>query len=350
MRALRVLRGVDTILAEDTRHSRKLLDHFGIRASLVSCHEHNEKQRKQAVIQRLRDGERLALISDAGMPTISDPGAELVAAAAEAGVIVWPVPGPCAAICGLVGSGLQSGPFLFCGFLPPRQAARRAELRRLSGQRATLVFYAPPHGLMAVLGDSAEELGGGRRCCVARELTKLHEEFFRGSLSEALAEFQSRESIKGEIVLIVEGADEARAAIAEAGAQAALAAVASQAIDNSRVSSSSSSSRAVDDASGGDGSQEGGEDGGRPSSGAAAAAAAAAIAGSAAAAASAAASGDTTAVRRMVAEVLRSGASVSSASKQLSQQLGIGRSQLYKLALQVAAEEASGAAPGEEPR
>lgn len=121
----------------------------------------------------------MALISDAGMPGISDPGAAVIAAAAAAGVPVFPVPGPCAAVCGLVGSGLPTESFLFAGFLPPKQAARRAQLRRLRPQRATLVFYAPPHGLAAVLADAVAVLGGGRRCCVARELTKLHEEFAR---------------------------------------------------------------------------------------------------------------------------------------------------------------------------
>jgi 16S rRNA (cytidine1402-2'-O)-methyltransferase len=113
------------------------------------------------------------------MPAISDPGADLVAAAAAAGVAVWPVPGPCALLCGLVGSGLPTASFLFCGFLPPKQLARRSQLKRVAGQRATLVFYVPPHALLAVLEDAAAELGAGRRCCLARELTKLHEEFHR---------------------------------------------------------------------------------------------------------------------------------------------------------------------------
>jgi 16S rRNA (cytidine1402-2'-O)-methyltransferase len=113
------------------------------------------------------------------MPAISDPGADVIAAAAAAGVPVVPVPGPCAALAGLVGAGLPAAPFLFCGFLPPKQAARRGELRRLRGQRATLVFYVPPHAALAVLEDAAAELGSGRRCCLARELTKLHEEFAR---------------------------------------------------------------------------------------------------------------------------------------------------------------------------
>jgi len=121
----------------------------------------------------------IALISDAGMPAISDPGEDLVAAAVAAGVPVWPIPGPCAALCGLVGSGLPTSAFLFCGFLPPKQHARRAELRRLAGQRATLVVYAPPHALVQVLGDAVHELGGRRRAVVARELTKMHEEFHR---------------------------------------------------------------------------------------------------------------------------------------------------------------------------
>lgn len=121
----------------------------------------------------------MALISDAGMPAISDPGADLVAAAAAASIPIFPIPGPCAALCGIIGSGLPTESFLFCGFLPPKQAARRAALRRLLAQRATLVFYVPPHALVAVMEDAGAVLGGGRRCCVARELTKMHEEFHR---------------------------------------------------------------------------------------------------------------------------------------------------------------------------
>ncbi|GBF94816.1 hypothetical protein Rsub_07988 [Raphidocelis subcapitata] len=338
VRALRVLRGVDTVLAEDTRHSRRLLDHFGIRTPLLSCHEHNEQQRARAVVQRLQSGESMALISDAGMPAISDPGAALVAAAAAAGVPVWPVPGPCAALCGLVGSGLPTGQFLFCGFLPPKQAARRAELRRLAGQRATLLFYVPPHALLAVLSDAAEELGGARRCCVARELTKLHEEFSRTTLAEALADYGSRpEGVKGEIVLAVEGASEAAAAVAEAGAQAALGAAAGQRRATAAAAGGGDSS-CGSDSSGGGGVGSG--DGGGVLD--AAATAAAADAGAAAAAASSAAAGDVTALRQRIAALLREGASVSDASRQLAQQLAMGRSQVYKLALTVKQEEASG--------
>ncbi|KAI8476334.1 MAG: tetrapyrrole methylase [Monoraphidium minutum] len=333
MRALRVLRGAGVILAEDTRHSRKLLDHFGITTPLLSCHEHNERQRTRAVLQRLAGGEPMALISDAGMPAISDPGAGLVAAAAAAGVPVFPIPGPCAAICGLVGSGLPTSTFLFAGFLPPKQSARRAELRRLSGQAATLVLYAPPHGLLAVLGDAAAVLGGGRRCCVARELTKMHEEFVRGTLSEVLGEFSGRDAVKGEMVLIIEGAPEAQAAVAEAGAAAALAAAGAD-------GGSGGTAGGGGDGDGGE-AEGGGEaesSGGAAPAGGAAASAAAAAAGAAAAAAASAAAGDSGAVRRMIAAQLAAGESVSAASRQLAQQLGLGRSQLYKLALQVEAE------------
>eukprot|EP00798_Chlamydomonas_sp_ICE-L_P012586 gene12586-15810_t len=178
LRALTVLKSADLVLAEDTRHTRKLLNHFDIKV--------------------------IALVSDAGTPAISDPGYLLVKAAIEAGVTVIPIPGACAVTTALIGSGLSTDSFTFCGFLPPKQGARRNRLSELRGVTSTLIFYTPPHGLVATLGDMIAVLGGQRQVCVARELTKIHEEFFRSTLDEALAEFTARNP-RGEIVLVVEG-------------------------------------------------------------------------------------------------------------------------------------------------
>eukprot|EP00873_Tetraselmis_striata_P009277 jgi/Tetstr1/429541/TSEL_019446.t1 len=204
LRALRVLQSATAVLAEDTRQTRKLLDHFGISTHLVSYHAHNERSREEEVLKRLLRGELLALVSDAGMPGISDPGSALVAAAAGAGLPVVPVPGPCAVVAGLVGSGLPTEEFTFAGFLPAKPLARRQRLLELSGNAATVVLYVPPHSLAATLRDAAEVMGSDRRCCVARELTKVYEEFWRSSLSDAAHEFTER-APKGEVTLVIEG-------------------------------------------------------------------------------------------------------------------------------------------------
>jgi 16S rRNA (cytidine1402-2'-O)-methyltransferase len=191
LRALRVLRLVDAVLAEDTRHSRQLLTHFGLRTPLVSLHAHNEEARAAAVTHRLAAGEALALVSDAGTPALSDPGALLVAAVLRAGHKVVAVPGASALLAALVCSGLPTHSVSFAGFLPPQPGARRRRLLELAAQQsgATLAFYLPPHKAAATLADAAVALGAERRCCVARELTKLHEEVWRGSLAEAATEF-----------------------------------------------------------------------------------------------------------------------------------------------------------------
>ncbi|GLC35570.1 hypothetical protein PLESTM_000338700 [Pleodorina starrii] len=206
LRAADTLRRVNLLLAEDTRHTRKLLNFLGIRhLEVLSCHEHNEKQRLARVLQRLQQGEPVGLVSDAGMPGISDPGQVVVAAAVAAGVRVVALPGPCAFVTALVGSGLPTDAFTFVGFLPPKSGARRQALERLAAQPGTLVLYAPPHGLAGVLRDAAEVLGGSRRCCVAREISKLHEEYFRSTLEGALREFGEVREARGEICLLVEG-------------------------------------------------------------------------------------------------------------------------------------------------
>lgn len=216
-RAIQTLTRVTLIAAEDTRHTGALLRHLGIRTPLISLHEHNEAARTPQILERLATGESVALVSDAGTPAISDPGFELVRAAAAAGIEVIAVPGPCAAIAALSIAGLPTDRFCFEGFLPARAAARRARLAALAHEPRTLVLYEAPHRVRALLEACVASLGGERRAVLARELTKLHESLYRGSLAE-LAQRAEREPelARGEIVLIVAGA----AAGAEAGAAA----------------------------------------------------------------------------------------------------------------------------------
>lgn len=201
-RALRILREVVLIAAEDTRHSRKLLNHFGIRTALISCHEHNEQQRQEQLVGRLLIGESIALISDAGTPAIADPGYRLVRACHAAGVTVVPVPGASAIITALSASGEPTDRFVFEGFLPAKAAARESALRAVRDEPRTVVCYEAPHRLTATLQTMAAVWGEGRALVVARELTKLHEELFRGTVVEALAHFGTAR-IRGELVLIL---------------------------------------------------------------------------------------------------------------------------------------------------
>jgi 16S rRNA (cytidine1402-2'-O)-methyltransferase len=210
LRALRVLRAADRILCEDTRESQHLLRHFDIPTRPVSCHEHNEESRAAEVVAWVQAGQRVAMISDAGMPGISDPGMRLARAAIEAGLTVVPIPGANAALAALVGSGLDTQHFLFCGFLPAKGGARRTELERLaglaraSGEALTLVFYEAPHRVLEMLADVEATWNGACRVVLARELTKLHEEFLRGSPADLRAELVSRDRIRGEFVVLVE--------------------------------------------------------------------------------------------------------------------------------------------------
>ncbi|BCR03949.1 ribosomal RNA small subunit methyltransferase I [Desulfuromonas versatilis] len=208
LRALRVLKEVDLVAAEDTRHSRKLFGHYGITTPLTSCHEHNEAAKGERILQLLREGKSVALISDAGMPAISDPGYLLVRRCRDEGLPVTAVPGASAVLTALAISGLPVERFAFEGFLPNKSQARRTLLKGLQAEQRTLVFYEAPHRLLAALGDVVEELGGGRQVAVARELTKLHEELFRGSASAALDHFGA-ERVRGEIVLLLAPAEEA---------------------------------------------------------------------------------------------------------------------------------------------
>lgn len=208
-RALDALRAAGTVAAEDTRHSGALLAHFGIRARLLSLHEHNEEARVSELVQRLAAGESIALVSDAGTPLVSDPGYRLVTAVRAAGFRVSPIPGPCAAIAALSVAGLPTDRFVFEGFLPARSAARRERLAGLADEPRTIVFYESAHRIAASLADMAAVLGAAREAVVARELTKLHEEVRDGTL-EALAAWAADDenARRGEIVVVVRGAPE----------------------------------------------------------------------------------------------------------------------------------------------
>ncbi|XP_011621536.1 uncharacterized protein LOC18429277 isoform X2 [Amborella trichopoda] len=204
LRALRVLKTADVILAEDTRHSGKLLQHYNIRTHLLSYHKFNESQREATILQRLQQGGVIALISDAGTPGISDPGAELAKMCASKNIAVFPVPGPSALIAALSASGLSTNEFTFVGFLPKHAGSRRKRLIASADETATQIFYVPPHSFHQCLEEMASIFTDSRSCVVARELTKVHEEFWRGTLGEAKDAFSSRQ-LKGEITLLIQG-------------------------------------------------------------------------------------------------------------------------------------------------
>jgi 16S rRNA (cytidine1402-2'-O)-methyltransferase len=205
-RARRTLAESGLVLCEDTRVARRLLEAAGVRARTRSLHEHNERERIGAVLEALAAGEQVALISDAGTPLISDPGYRVVAAATSEGYPVIPVPGPCAAVAALSASGLPTDRFAFEGFLPPKSAGRRARLEALAGESRTLIFYESARRLGDTLADCRAVLGDDRPAVVAREMTKIHEEFVRGTLAEVSAEYAGRGAPpKGEIVLLVGG-------------------------------------------------------------------------------------------------------------------------------------------------
>jgi len=213
LRALRVLKEVDVIAAEDTRHTQKLLAHYNIRTPLVSYHEHNEKSRARELVNELKSGKTIALVTDAGMPAISDPGYRLIVEAIAAGIRIVPIPGASALSTALAASGLPTDRFVFEGFLSAKQKERRSRLQELSGEARTLVFYEAPHRLLESLGDMRDLLGD-REIVIARELTKLHEEFLRGPVSGAIEKFSATEA-RGEITLLVRGARESTAISAE---------------------------------------------------------------------------------------------------------------------------------------
>ncbi len=220
LRAIRVLSEVDVIAAEDTRTTRKLLAHHGIRTPLISYHEHNESVRTPELLERIENGDSVALVSEAGTPSISDPGYRLIHEAIGAGLTVEPVPGPSALLAAVVVSGLPSDSFVFEGFLPRRRSERRSRLEGLAAEARTLVFFEAPHRLDHSLTDLLEVLGD-RNVALCRELTKIHEEVRRGSLSELIASL-ARRPVKGEIVLVVEGAQPSGATDLEGAADEVL--------------------------------------------------------------------------------------------------------------------------------
>jgi 16S rRNA (cytidine1402-2'-O)-methyltransferase len=212
VRAREILQSVSLIAAEDTRHTGVLLKHFGIQTPQVSLHEHNERHRSGGIIERLRQGDSVALVSDAGTPAINDPGFDLVRTAAAAGCEIVAVPGPCAAIAALSIGALPTDRFCFEGFLPARGAARRKRLQSLAAEVRTLVLYEAPHRAREALEDCAAVFGAERNAAVAREITKLHETTYRGSLRELLGRAGSDADFeRGEIVILIAGAPQAPA-------------------------------------------------------------------------------------------------------------------------------------------
>jgi 16S rRNA (cytidine1402-2'-O)-methyltransferase len=214
LRAIRTLKEADVIAAEDTRHTQVLLKHFAINTPLTSFHEHNERAKTAQLVTRLERGESIALVSDAGTPAISDPGYRLVVAAIGAGIRVIPIAGPSALIAALSAAGLPTDGFDFRGFLPARKQERRSKLQELRDGRYTMVFYETPHRLQESL-DDVREILGDRRMVLAREVTKLYEEFLRGRISEVIGEVSRRE-IRGEMTLVIEGCSDSNAASEEA--------------------------------------------------------------------------------------------------------------------------------------
>jgi 16S rRNA (cytidine1402-2'-O)-methyltransferase len=202
-RALQVLKDVDLIACEDTRHTQKLLNHYGINTKTISYHEHNEQQRARQLVDLLNEGSNIAIVSDAGTPAISDPGFRLVRAAIEIKAPIVPIPGPSALISALIAAGLPTDEFFFAGFLPAKSNQRRTRLDELKSIPGTLIFYEAPHRLASTLKDAYEILGE-REAVVARELTKLHEEIKRGRLSELASHYSSANNARGEIVVLID--------------------------------------------------------------------------------------------------------------------------------------------------
>jgi 16S rRNA (cytidine1402-2'-O)-methyltransferase len=219
LRALRVLRSVDRIACEDTRQTQKLLNHFEIHTPTVSYHMHNEGSRTEELTAELKLGARIAVVSDAGTPGIADPGGQIATAAIAAGIDVFPVPGANAAISGLIASGLPTEQFTFHGFLPAKAGQRKTALEELARGDLTHVFYEAPHRILDTLADVEAVFGASQNVVVARELTKLHEEFLRGTAGEVRSQLAARASVRGEIVLMLApspaaGSREKRASLA----------------------------------------------------------------------------------------------------------------------------------------
>jgi 16S rRNA (cytidine1402-2'-O)-methyltransferase len=218
-RAVQVLQQVNWIAAEDTRHTKKLLMQFEIATPQLSYHDHNRTSRLPELLRRLEQGAAIALVTDAGVPGISDPGYELVCACAEAGIAVVPIPGASAVVTALSAAGLPTDRFVFEGFLPMKGRGDRLEF--LSGESRTMVFYEAPHRLRQLLTEFETTFGGDRPLVIARELTKLHEEFWRGTVAEAIAAYSQREP-QGEFTVLVAGAEREQPMLSESALKAEL--------------------------------------------------------------------------------------------------------------------------------
>lgn len=217
LRALAVLGAVDVVAAEDTRHSQRLLDAYGLKVRMMAVHQHNEQAAAGQLIEHLAAGRQVALITDAGTPAVSDPGARLVARVREAGYAVVPLPGPCAAVAALSVSGFAEGSFRFVGFLSAKSGARRAALSALRDERDAMVFYEAPHRILECVADMAEVIGGEREILIAREMTKLHEQIVRMPLADTAAWFAADANrVRGEFVLVLAGAPASEGLDAEA--------------------------------------------------------------------------------------------------------------------------------------
>ncbi|MBN3991094.1 MAG: 16S rRNA (cytidine(1402)-2'-O)-methyltransferase [Nostoc sp. NMS2] len=234
-RAVRILQTVDIIAAEDTRHTGKLLQHFQVKTPQVSYHEHNRTSRIPELLEHLVNNKAIALVSDAGMPGISDPGYELVKACIEAGISVVPIPGPSAAITALSAAGLPTDRFVFEGFLPAKTQQRQEHLESLQTESRTLIFYESPHRLRDTLQDLADVWGSDRQIVLGRELTKLYEEFWRGTIAEAIAHYSQREP-QGEYTLVVAGIPASQPQLTEEELKAELKLLINQGISRSQAS------------------------------------------------------------------------------------------------------------------
>ncbi|MBE9207012.1 16S rRNA (cytidine(1402)-2'-O)-methyltransferase [Nostoc sp. LEGE 06077] len=234
-RAVRILQTVDLIAAEDTRHTGKLLQHFQVKTPQLSYHEHNRNSRIPEILEHLSQGKAIALVSDAGMPGISDPGYELIKACIDAGIKVVPIPGASAAITALSAAGLPTDKFVFEGFLPAKTQRRREHLETLQTEARSLIFYESPHRLPETLQDLAEVFGSDRHIVMARELTKLYEEFWRGTIADAIAHYQQREP-QGEYTLVVAGTPLSQPLLTETELKAELQQLISQGISRSQAS------------------------------------------------------------------------------------------------------------------
>ncbi len=234
-RAVRILQTVDMIAAEDTRHTGKLLQHFEIKTPQLSYHEHNRTSRIPELLEYLANDKAIALVSDAGMPGISDPGYELIEACIEAGINVVPIPGASAAITALSAAGLPTDRFVFEGFLPAKTQQRREHLESLQTESRTLIFYESPHRLQDTLQDLAQMLGSDRQIVLGRELTKLYEEFWRGTIAEAIAHYSQREP-QGEYTLVLAGIPPSQPQLTQEELKAELKQLISQGISRSQAS------------------------------------------------------------------------------------------------------------------